>query len=107
MHIEVCFSFVVYSLKKDLVKKKDTPFLDSLISQEKPGCYLEWMKKIDRGGLTYVSRDCFRFFFPMEKKINSWREKLQEEDITRTEVQKAIKEDVDVMYDWDECMQQE
>ncbi len=73
---------------KDLVKKKDTCFLcdlNSLISQEKSGCYSEW---IDRGGLTYVSQ-----IFLFEKKIRELFhgeniEKLQEEDITRTEVQR-------------------
>lgn len=105
--------YVVMSVKKDLIKKKDTRFLGSIdllkSSNDELTYSSAWVNKVDRGGLTHVSQECYKFFYSVEMAIREYFhaeniEELQCQDITKTEVEGSVREDVDVLFNWDVCL---
>lgn len=104
--------YVVMSVKKALEKKKNDGLaasIEFLKSDDKQSYSSVWTKIIDRRGLTHISQDCYKFFFSVEMVIREFFhaeniEALQSQDITKTEVEGSIKEDVDVLFNWNECL---
>lgn len=66
----------------------------------------DWLKTIDRGGLTKVNQKCYRFFYTMEMEIRNNIISTENETSAFEGLLAIICEDVDVVFFWSVCTQE-
>lgn len=104
--------FVMKQVKEEMKKgKKDNMIaaISDLTTLDQETYSVHWMRTIDRGGLTYISQNCYRLFYSIEMETRRFfhnLESLQYGDILKTDIIKSVIEDPDVTYHWSMCTEE-
>ena len=93
--------YVVYKLQKKLGKEK----VEMLIETDKTTIQnsTEWISIIDRGGLVYVTDECYQLFLSVE---HATRQQFRLDNITcmddtfRNHLEDMLNSDDDVLFGW-------
>lgn len=98
--------YVLRVMKDDPMNVKILPLILKLINTDKDGhagTSREWLKSIDRGGLTDITDEAFKCFYSIELVIRRYFNSSRTRDMVdgfTEEVNAAVLQDDDVLFNW-------